>query len=311
MQAALNFPEISPDLISFTVFGVELALRWYALAYLAGILIGWRLLLRHLRRPALWPGDRAPANEEQIDAFLTWAILGILIGGRLGFVLFYLPEFYLENPGQILRIDEGGMAFHGGLLGVVVAAFAFARRHQIPALSFADALAIATPIGIGLGRVANFINAELWGRPSDVPWAVIFPGLDAQNCPGPEGLVTQDGQILCARHPSQLYEAALEGLLLTIVLLVLARRGGLKRPGLVAGVFFAGYGAARIFVETFRQADAQFIADFPPFGHVISVGGFGLSMGQVLSLPMLCVGLALIAWSARTPRVQGTGGNRP
>ncbi|MEL6531920.1 MAG: prolipoprotein diacylglyceryl transferase [Pseudomonadota bacterium] len=298
MQAALNFPDISPDLISFTVFGIELALRWYALAYLAGILIGWRLLLRHLRRPALWPHNTAPASEEQIDLFLTWAILGIILGGRLGFVLFYQPQFYLENPGQIIRIDQGGMAFHGGLLGVVVAALIFARRHQIPALSFADALAIATPVGIGLGRLANFINAELWGRPSDVAWAVIFPGLDAQNCPGPEGLVEQAGQILCARHPSQLYEAALEGLVLTVVLLILAARGGLKRPGLIAGVFFAGYGAARIFVENYREADAQFLAEYPPFGHVVSLGEFGLSMGQVLSLPMLCLGLAMIAWSA-------------
>ena len=214
MQAALNFPDISPDLISFTVFGIELALRWYALAYLAGILIGWRLLLRHLRRPALWPHNTAPASEEQIDLFLTWAILGIILGGRLGFVLFYEPAYYLANPQEILFIWQGGMAFHGGLLGVVFAGLWYCWKHSLPIPSVGDCIVIATPPGILLGRIANFINGELWGRPTEAPWGVIFPGERAQFCPGFDAP--------CARHPSQLYEAGLEGLLLGILLLWLA-----------------------------------------------------------------------------------------
>ena len=299
LPAAIPFPEISPELISFPLFGIEFAIRWYALAYIAGILIGWRLIAVLLRRPALWPGDTAPMDHEKLEAFLTWAILGIIIGGRLGFVLFYEPGQYLEDPLSILRLWEGGMAFHGGFLGVVVAAAIFARIHAIPVASLADALAVATPVGLFLGRTANFINAELWGRPSDAPWAVIFPGDAAQACAGPAGLVVQDGLLLCARHPSQLYEAILEGLILGVLLVALAFRGWLKRPGVIAGLFLAGYGAARMFVELFRQADPQFIAPDNPWGHVISLGPFGLTMGQVLSLPMLLGGLLVVALAAR------------
>ncbi|MEM9755091.1 MAG: prolipoprotein diacylglyceryl transferase, partial [Pseudomonadota bacterium] len=201
-----------------------------------------------------------------------------------------------ENPGAILRIWEGGMAFHGGLMGVVVATAIYTWRNGLPFFSVSDALCAATPPGLFLGRIANFINAELWGRPSDAPWAVIFPGLDAQDCPGPEGLVERGGQILCARHPSQLYESGLEGLFLGLILLwlIVARRW-LHRPGLITGAFFAGYGAARIFVEAFRQADPQFITPDNPWGHVIDLGPIGLTMGQVLSLPMLLFGLGVMA----------------
>ncbi len=285
MQAILNFPDLSPELFSISLFGMEFALRWYALAYIAGILIAWRMALSALRRPALWPGEVPPLRKEQLEDLVTWIILGVILGGRLGFVLFYQPGYYLSHPLDILKVWQGGMAFHGGLLGVVVAAYLYARRHNIPALSLADLIAHTVPPGLLLGRLANFINAELWGRPSDAPWAVIFPGMAAQDCPG---VVAG----MCARHPSQLYEAALEGILLGALLLWLAyRRGAFRKPGLIMGVFLAGYGASRFIVEFFRQPDAQFVSPGNPLGLAWHVGGYGLTMGQLLSLPMIALGL--------------------
>ncbi len=288
IAATIPFPDIGPDLFSVELFGMSFALRWYALAYIAGILIGWRMVVALVRRPALWPGGRAPMRPEQVEELLTWVILGVILGGRLGFVLFYRPLHYLENPLEIFMLWQGGMAFHGGLLGVVVAVWIFTGRHGIDRLSAADALAIATPPGLLLGRLANFVNAELWGRPWEGPWAMVFPT-------DPLGL---------PRHPSQLYEAALEGLVLGAALLWLAlRRRALHRPGLVAGIFFAGYGAARFVVEIFRQADPQFITVDNPMGFVIGSGAIGVTMGQLLSLPMVALGLALAGWAlARRPR---------
>lgn len=279
----IPFPQISPEIFSIQLFGIELALRWYALAYLVGLLIGWRIMVGLMRRPALW-GDAAPMRPEQVEELLTWVILGVVLGGRLGFVLFYEPGYYLANPAQIPVIWRGGMSFHGGFLGVVLASWWFCRRHDIPALRLADALAVATPIGLGLGRIANFINAELWGRPTDAPWGVIFPGEAAQTCPGIEGP--------CARHPSQLYEAGLEGVLLALALFALVRAGGLRRPGQALGLFLAGYGLSRFVVEFFRQADAQFITPDNPLGHVLGGPVWGVTMGQLLSLPMVVIGLA-------------------
>ncbi|MFK7754509.1 MAG: prolipoprotein diacylglyceryl transferase [Sedimentitalea sp.] len=287
MQASLPFPDISPDLISITVFGFDLALRWYALAYIAGILIAWQLAVRAVRRPHLWPNDTAPMTPRQIEDLLTWIIIGIILGGRLGFVLFYQPAYYLQNPGEILQVWQGGMAFHGGLLGVVLAAWIYTWRHAIPRLSAADLVAHSVLAGLLLGRLANFINAELWGRPTDLPWGVEFPGRAAQDCPDVIGL--------CARHPSQLYEAALEGLLLgALILFLVYRRRGFHRPGLITGVFFAGYGLARFIVEFVRQPDAQFVSPGNPLGLAWQVSGYGLTMGQLLSLPMIALGLWLI-----------------
>ena len=218
---------------------------------------------------------------------MTAIILGILIGGRLGFVMFYQPAYYLANPLEIVAIWQGGMSFHGGMLGVTAGGLIFAIRKNIPLFSMLDLMALGTPPGLLLGRIANFINAELWGRPTDLPWGVIFPGAAAQDCPGVEGL--------CARHPSQLYEAALEGALLGGLLIVLAfRRGWLKRPGQLTGVFLVGYAIARILVELVRQADAQFVTPGNPMGYVVQIGSAGLSMGQLLSLPMLAIGVGLI-----------------
>ncbi|ATQ56281.1 prolipoprotein diacylglyceryl transferase [Paracoccus yeei] len=290
----IPFPQISPEIFTIHLFGLSFSLRWYALAYLVGLIVGWRIIVGLMRRPALW-GGRAPMRPEQAEELLTWVVLGVVLGGRLGFVLFYEPGYYLANPGQILKLWQGGMSFHGGFLGVVVAAWIYCRRHGVPALGLADALAVATPIGLGLGRVANFINAELWGRPTDLPWGVVFPGEAAQDCPGVSGL--------CARHPSQLYEAGLEGVVLAAVLFLLVRRGALRRPGLVLGVFLAGYGLSRFVVEFFRQADAQFITAGNPLGHVIGGPVWGLSMGQLLSLPMILIGLGFVLMARRRAAV--------
>ncbi|MDU8942995.1 prolipoprotein diacylglyceryl transferase [Ovoidimarina sediminis] len=288
MVFAIPFPEIGPELFAFSIAGFEFAIRWYALAYIAGILIGWQIVKSLSSRPALWRNETSPMSREAVEDLLTFIVLGVILGGRIGFVLFYQPAYYLANPVEILFIWQGGMAFHGGLLGVALALVLFARKHGAPLMSAADALAVATPPGLFLGRSANFINGELWGRPTDLPWGVIFPGLRAQDCPGIEGL--------CARHPSQLYEAVLEGLILGALLLWLAyRKGALKWPGQLTGVFLAGYGTARFIVEFFRQADAQFITPGNPFGHVVRLGEAGVTMGQLLSLPMLALGLVLIA----------------
>jgi len=302
MLAAIPFPDISPEIFTISLFGMEFALRWYALSYIAGIVIGWRLIVAAVRRPALWPGDTAPMDEKQVEDLLTWIILGIILGGRLGFVLFYNPGYYLQNPGAILRVWDGGMAFHGGLLGVIVAAWVFAARQGIAKLSIGDALAMAVPPGLMLGRLANFINAELWGRPSDVPWAMKFPSMcrdpALQGCAVAGEWFYTGAEV--ARHPSQLYQAGLEGLLLGIVLLMLAfGRGWLKMPGRIMGLFFVGYGLARCVVETVRQPDAQFQGPGNPLGYAWQLGDWGLTMGQILSLPMIALGLFFVLRARR------------
>ena len=290
----IPFPDIAPEIFTITLGGFSFSLRWYALAYLAGLILGWRLIVAMMRRPALW-GGTPPTAPDRVDDLLTWVILGVILGGRLGFVLFYEPAYYLSNPGQILQVWQGGMSFHGGFAGVIVATWAWSRSQGVPVLRLADAMAVVAPIGIFFGRIANFINAELWGRPTDLPWGVVFPGEAAQTCPGIVGP--------CARHPSQLYEAGLEGLLLGLILLVPVRAGGLRRPGLAFGVFLSGYGLARMFVELFRVADAQFITPDNPLGHVLGGPVIGLTMGQTLSLPMVLIGLALVAYARRRPPV--------
>lgn len=292
----IPFPDIAPEIFTINLGGLSLSLRWYALAYLAGLIIGWRLIVAMMRRPRLW-GDGAPVAADRVDDLLTWVILGVILGGRLGFVLFYEPAYYLANPAEILKVWQGGMSFHGGFAGVILATWAWARTQGVPVLRLADAMAVVAPIGIFFGRIANFINAELWGRPTDLPWGVIFPGEAAQACAGVEGP--------CARHPSQLYEAGLEGLLLGLILLAAVRGGGLRRPGLAFGIFLAGYGLARMFVELFRVADAQFITPDNPLGHVLGGPVIGLTMGQLLSLPMVLIGLLLVWRARRRPAIAG------
>ncbi|MEZ5796084.1 MAG: prolipoprotein diacylglyceryl transferase [Paracoccaceae bacterium] len=292
----IPFPDISPEILVIPVFGYSFALRWYALAYIAGIVIAWTLAARALRRAELW-GDGPPMTVEQLERLMTWVILGIILGGRLGYVLFYEPAKFAADPVSIVRVWEGGMSFHGGFLGVVVAGVAFCRREGIAMLRLGDLMGMSVPPGLMLGRIANFINAELWGRPTDLPWGVVFPGEAAQACAGVVGA--------CARHPSQIYEAVLEGLLLGAAVLYLAwRRGWLCWPGRIMGLFVAGYGIARFLVEFVRQPDAQFVTAGNPLGLYLQLGGWGLTAGQCLSLPMVAVGLWFLLRARRVaPRV--------
>ena len=288
MTMAIPFPAIDPN--AFVIPGLDWPIRWYALAYIAGLIAGWRIIVALMKRPGLW-GGQAPMSAEAVDDLLTAVITGVVLGGRLGYVLFYQPGYYLEHPFEALKVWEGGMSFHGGFAGVVLAALWFARKHAVPALQLADMLALVAPIGLFFGRVANFIKPELWGRPTDVPWGVVFPVPEAQVCHGIAGQI--DGA--CARHASQLYEAGLEGLLLGAVLWLVMARGGLRRPGLCMGIFFAGYGIARALVELVRQPDLQFVTPLNPLGYALQIGDAGLTMGQILSLPMIAVGGWFIA----------------
>jgi len=286
------FPEISPEIFSVDIGGFEFALRWYALSYIIGIFLGWRLAVLATRRADLWPRNQSPIEPVQAEDLMTWIVFGVILGGRLGYVIFYESSKYIGDPVSILKVWQGGMSFHGGFLGVVLTAYLFFKRNLVPYASGADLLALCTPIGLLLGRIANFINAELWGRATEMPWGVAFPGEAAQAC----------GQLsgLCARHPSQLYEAMLEGLLLGMILIFVAfRKNGLKRPGLISGLFFAGYGIARYMVEFFRQPDAQFQSVTNPVGYAFQFGDYGLTMGQSLSLPMIILGIALIITALR------------
>ncbi|NIY72162.1 prolipoprotein diacylglyceryl transferase [Marivivens donghaensis] len=290
MIAAIPFPDLSPEVFSINLFGNEFALRWYALAYIVGIGLGWLTVRRALSKPALWHNDTPPMDKRTLEDLMTWIIVGVILGGRFGYILFYRLDYYLANPAEIMMVWQGGMSFHGGFLGVILAVLIYSRVKGLRLGSVADSMALGTPFGLLLGRIANFVNAELWGRVTDVPWAVVFPGEAAQSCLLP----------VCARHPSQLYEAAMEGLILGGVLLYLAfRRGALKAPWLITGVFFAGYGISRFIVEFFRQPDAQFQTPGNPLGLAYHIGGYGLTMGQFLSLPMIIIGVGLVIWARK------------
>lgn len=278
------FPEFDPILVQIG----PLAIRWYALAYVAGILLGWRYAVMLARRERLWGPGGAPATPVQIDDLVLWVTLGVILGGRLGWVLFYgsvqEPPIW-TRPLDILKIWEGGMSFHGGAIGVAIAILIFARANAITVLRLGDLVAPVVPIGLFFGRIANFINGELWGRPTDAPWGVIFCNDRIRDssylgqCPAGE----------LPRHPSQLYEAGLEGLLLFAILSLAAWRfGALKRPGLVTGLFLLGYGLSRVLMETVREPD-----DFMPE----ALSGY-LTMGVLLSVPMILIGAWLI-WRAR------------
>ena len=269
----ITFPAIDPVAISIG----PLAIRWYALAYISGIVIGWIYARALIRSEKLWGGP-APIAPLQLDDFILWVTIGIIVGGRTGYVLFYNPAVFMQHPAAILKLWEGGMSFHGGFLGCVAAVMLFALRNNISILSLGDITTSVAPIGILLGRLANFIKGELWGREADasVPWRMVFP----------------DDALQLFRHPSQLYEAALEGILLFVVLAVMVRMGALKRPGLILGSFIAIYGLGRITGEFFREPDPQL--------------GFlwgGLTMGMLLSVPMIIAGAILImmAWRRKAP----------
>lgn len=270
--AALPFPDIDPVIVRLG----PLAIHWYGLGYVIGILFAWWYVRRLVTNPALWIDGKPPMRPLDVDDFVVWAAVGVVAGGRIGYILFYDLARYVENPLDMVALWQGGMSFHGGLLGVTLAMVLFARSRGIHAWSLFDVVSAGVPVGLGLVRVANFINSELWGRPTGVPWAFVFPN------GGPE-----------PRHPSQLYEALLEGVILFFVLRLLTHRKlKLKTPGFVGGAFVAGYGLSRIVVEFFREPDA----------HIGYLAGGWLTMGMLLSLPMVLAGV----WAMTTarPRVQ-------
>ncbi|WP_243371202.1 prolipoprotein diacylglyceryl transferase [Microvirga solisilvae] len=271
----LSFPILDP--VAFSIG--PLVIRWYALAYVAGLLGGWFYAKRLAAKTALWSPLRQPKPID-IDDLIVWVALGVVLGGRLGYVLFYNLDVYLKNPLEALAVWHGGMSFHGGFLGAVTAIVLFARSRALNPLAMLDMAAVVTPIGLFFGRIANFINGELWGRPApDFPYAVVFPHA------GP-----------LPRHPSQLYEAFGEGLVLFIVMAIAAQKFGFRRPGLLGGIFVLGYAIARIICEFFREPDAQlgFL-----FGSSVEGLGGGITMGMLLSVPMAIVGAIFIVMAAR------------
>ena len=260
---ALSFPNIDPIALSLG----PLDIRWYSLAYLAGFLLGWKVAIYLC---GLIKESRP--TREDIDNFLPFAVLGVILGGRIGYVLFYQSTVYLHEPLQALKIWQGGMSFHGGALGVILTLFIFARYHKIPLLRLSDIVCAVVPIGLFFGRIANFINGELFGRVTDVSWGVVFPYGGAEP-----------------RHPSQLYEAILEGAVLFAILLFLYHKKSIReRSGIVTGSFLAGYGLFRMFIEQYRQPDEY-------LGFIVG----SISMGQLLSLPMVFLGLGVIAYALR------------
>lgn len=291
LDVAIQFPAfLRPEVFTLGPFQLgdmtlgPFALRWYALAYIAGLLIGWRYMVQLISAPRLWGEKPAPVTALQLDDFLFWATLGVILGGRLGYIAFYKPDMIWKNPGELIAIWHGGMSFHGGLIGVAAAIVYFARRHKISLWSLGDLVAAAAPIGLFFGRLANFVNAELYGRASTLPWAVQFPQKDAFN---------QIVGYTDPRHPSQIYEALLEGVVLFLILRVAThRRLSFTRPGLTAGLFLAGYGVFRLLVEFVREPDA----------HMPDALRHYITMGMILCLPMIALGAWMMRRSTPVPQ---------
>lgn len=270
---AIAYPNIDPVAFSFG----PLSVKWYGLAYMAGLLLGWLYVKRLIANAGLWRGGRAPLTDGMIDDLLLLVTLGVVIGGRLGHVLFYEPQYYLSRPLEILKVWQGGMAFHGGVIGVAIALWIFSRWRKVSIFSVADVVTAAVPIGLFFGRVANFINSEVVGTVSSVPWAIAFPGYGEQP-----------------RHPAMLYEAVLEGAVLFAILWwLIHKREALKMPGLVVGAFLAGYGLFRMFVEIFKIEEYRILFD-----------GWPITRGMAYSVPMVLAGTYLI-WRARRVAANG------
>ena len=291
---AIQLPVINPELFAMDIGPFRFSLRWYALSYITGFLIAWVLFINFMKKPVLWLNHIPPMVSERVESLLTYNIVGIILGGRLGYVFLYNPAYYMDNPAEIFMIWRGGMAFHGAFAGLILATIVYCRVWKLPLSSVSDTISIVVTPGLFLGRIANFINAELYGRPTHFPLSVVFPDGSASVCPidwiGP-----------CSRHPTQLYEAVLEGLVLGSILLWLAyKRKWLHTPWRISGVFFAGYGLVRMFIEFLRQPDYQFRSADNPIGFALQFNiETGLTMGQLLSLPMIVIGICLIIYSSR------------
>ena len=290
-----RFPDfLHPDALSFEILGIPFSLTWYSLSYIFGIVCAWYLIFIITKTKSLWE-EKTFLNSQNIEDLMTYLTLGIILGGRLGYVIIYNPEFYWNSPIRIFYLWEGGMSFHGGFVGVIIGALYFSIRNNKSILSMGDIIAASTPPGLFLGRLANFINQELWGKPTTFFLGIEFTKPPASICPETWNLE------FCIRHPSQLYEALLEGLLLGIILLILVFVfKSIKHPGRTMGVFFCGYSFARIFVEFYRESDPQYIYNENPNGFVIWISkDFGFTMGQSLSIPMFIIGLILIVMSLK------------
>lgn len=278
--AALPFPNFDPVAIEIG----PVAVRWYGLAYMAGLLLGWLYIRRLVSDAGLWPRRVAPFGVDKVDDLLIWVTAGVILGGRLGHILFYKAGFYFENPLEILMIWKGGMSFHGGLLGTGVAMWLFARRNGISVWPVMDAVSAAVPIGLFFGRMANFINGEIVGSVTTMPWGMVFPGWGAEP-----------------RHPAMLYEAALEGIALFLVLRWLTHsQMSLKSPGLTTGVFLAGYGVFRIFCELFKIVDYRLVVE-----------GWPITKGMVYSVPMVILGVVFIVWARARAKSAAEAEARP
>jgi len=287
MPACLPFPNIDPVIVSLG----PLQLHWYGLGYVVGIVFAWWYGKSLLSRPQLWPHNRPPCKPDVLDDFIIWAAIGVVAGGRLGEVFFYHPEEYLSHPLSIFAVWNGGMSFHGGFIGTLLAMIGFGLKRHIPVWSLFDTIAAGVPLGLGVVRVCNFINDELWGRAAyGVPWAICFP----------RAPLAADGAMI-PRHPSQLYEAALEGILLLIILAVLIFVfKALKRPGVIAGSFTMGYGLCRTIAEFFREP-----------GIVFDFGPLHITMGMALSLPMIVAGAVIIIYALAQPQSSGNAEAKP
>ena len=288
-EKIFQYPNISETAFSINVLGLNLNVQWYGLSYIAGILLAWYFMAKLVKNKHLWFANHSIIKRSAVDDLITYMILGIVIGGRLGYCLFYAPGYYFESPIRIIYVWEGGMSFHGGFLGVIISGALFGVRKKINLLSLGDLIAFASPPGLFFGRIANFINGELWGKPTTSVFGIQFTKGQGQFCPNPN-------ELPCFRHPSQLYEAFFEGIILMLIFYYLVFiYKALRKPGIIFGSFLLGYGVIRFSIEFVREADAFFITNENPYGYVLQViPGIGISMGQLLTVPMIIFGFFMI-----------------
>ena len=288
-EKIFQYPNINETAFSINLLGLNLNVQWYGLSYIAGILLAWFFMIKLVQKKDLWIAGNSIVERNEVDDLITYMILGIILGGRLGYCLFYSPAYYFDNPIRIIYIWEGGMSFHGGFLGVLISGILFGVKRKINLLSLGDLIAFSSPPGLFFGRIANFINGELWGKPTTSKFGIQFTKGQGQFCP-------TTTELTCFRHPSQLYEAFFEGIVLMLIFYYLVFFSkALKKPGIIFGSFLLGYGVIRFLIEFLREPDAFFITNENPYGYVIEfLPGIGISMGQLLTVPMIIFGLLMI-----------------